>query len=111
MRQIIGAFGTLLILVFHVLICISVSVAAEQAEAAKAYKADVIAEIENSNFNPNVIAACIRQAETAGYQLKINECMYDEEHDIQTAEVILGYICEMPLFHITETKETRGFAH
>jgi hypothetical protein len=111
MKQIVGAFGTLLIFVVWILSCISLAIAAEQAEAAKAYKADVITEIENSNFNPNVMEACIRQAEAAGYRLKINTCMYDEVRDMQTAEVILGYTCEMPLFHITEAKETRGIAH
>ena len=37
-----------------------------QIAAAKEYKADVIAEIENSNFNPSVIAACTSQADEVG---------------------------------------------
>lgn len=110
MKQIIGAFGTLLILLFNIFICIGVSTASGQVAAAKEYKADVIAEIENSNFNPNVISSCISQASAAGYTLEITVCTYDEDSNIQTAEVILSYSYEIPIFGVTETKTTRGFA-
>jgi DNA-binding LacI/PurR family transcriptional regulator len=110
MRQIIGAFGSLLILIFHMFICITLTVAAGEAEAAKSYKAAVIAQIENSDFNPDVIAGCISQAAEAGYVLTVNSCTYDEEMRVNTAEVILEYKYELPLFNMQQTKETRGFA-
>ena len=53
------------------------SLSSGQIAAAKEYKADVIAEIENSNFNPSVIAACTSQAEAEGYQLTVSDCTYD----------------------------------
>lgn len=77
---------------------------------AKEYKAQVIAEIENSNFNPNVIAACVTQAEAVGYNLSVTNCTYDENYDIKTAEVVLSYQYNLPLFGISETKMTRGIA-
>lgn len=110
MKQIIGAFGTLLILLFNIFICIALSTASAQVAAAKEYKADVIAEIENSNFNPDVMDACIIQASQAGYTLDITSCIYDEDSNIQTAEVILSYSYELPVFGITQVKTTRGFA-
>lgn len=110
MKQIVGAFGTLIILVLNIFICIGLSTATEQAETAKEYKADVIAEIENSNFNPNVISSCISQASAAGYTLQVTSCTYDEDSNIQTAEVILSYSYELPIFGVTATKTTRGFA-
>lgn len=110
MKQIIGVFGTLFILMINIFICIAVSNVSSSVAAAKEFKADVISEIENSNFNPNVINACISQAEAAGYELQITSCVYDENNNIQTAEVILTYAYHMPLFGISETKTTRGIA-
>lgn len=110
MKNVITAFGTILILMLNAFCCIAVSNASMTVAAAKEYKADVIAEIENSNFNPNVIAACIAQAQTAGYELQVLNSVYDAEHDIQSAEVILTYSYEIPLFGIAETKTTRGIA-
>ena len=74
------------------------------------YKADVIAEIENSNFNPDVISACISQAQSAGYTLQVSGYVYDADHDIQSAEVIVSYSYEMPLLGISKTQSTRGIA-
>ena len=62
MKQIINTFGILLILTFNIFSCILLVNSTLQISLAKEYKADVIAEIENSNFNPNVIASCISQA-------------------------------------------------
>lgn len=110
MRNIIGAFSTLLVLILNLFLCISVSSSSAAVSAAKEYKADIIAEIENSNFNPNVINACITQAQAAGYSLEVTGYTYDTDHDIQSAEVILTYSYEMPLFGIAKTQTTRGIA-
>ena len=110
MKNIIGAFGTLLVLMVNLLMCMVVSNASVRVAAAKEYKADVVAEIENSNFNPYVVAGCIEQAEKAGYQLQVTNCTYNEENDIQTAEVLLSYYYELPLFGISKTMTTRGIA-
>lgn len=110
MRNIIGAFSALLMLVLNLFLCISVSSSSAAVAAAKEYKADVIAEIENSNFNPAVIDACIQQARELGYSLEVNGYVYDEAHDIQSAEVMVTYSYEMPLFGIAKTQMTRGIA-
>lgn len=110
MKQIIGAFCTVFVLMLNIFICFSVSAESGSVAAVKEYKADIIAEIENSNFNPNVINACIKQAAEQGYTLEITSCIYDENNDIQTAEVILSYDYKLPLFGITGTKATRGIA-
>ena len=110
MKHIIGAFGTLVVLMMNIFICISVSNASSSAAEAKEFKAAVVAEIENSNFNRNVINACITQAENAGYSLQVTDCTYDRNNQIQTAEVILTYSYSLPLFGIEETVTTRGIA-
>lgn len=110
MKTIIGAFGTLIVLMLNIVMCIGVSNASLATAAAKEFKADVVAEIENSNFNPNVIIGCVRQAQEAGYELEITTCIYDANRNIQMAEVILTYSYSIPLFGISETKTTRGIA-
>lgn len=110
MKNIIAAFGTLMVLMLNLVICIGVSNASVTTAVAKEFKADVVAEIENSNFNPNVINGCISQAQEAGYELEITSCTYDENNNIQTAEVVLTYSYYIPLFNIQGTKSTRGIA-
>lgn len=110
MKHIIGAYSILLVLVLNIFICIAVITVNAEVAAAKEYKAAVVAEIENSDFNPNVISECIAQAGAAGYQLQISECAYDGENNIRTAEVILSYTYQIPLLGISETKNTRGIA-
>ena len=110
MRNIISAFGILMVLAIYFFSCIELSNAGIVVAEAKEFKAEVIAEIENSNFNENVISACIRQAEMAGYELMVTNCMYDENYNIQTAEVVLTYEYNLPLFGISEIKTTRGIA-
>lgn len=110
MKNVIGAFETLLVLMINLFFCITVGNASASVAAAKEYKADVIAEIENSNFNAFVIEGCIKQAEKVGYQLEIANYIYDENYDIQTAEVILKYTYQLPLFGISINQTTRGIA-
>lgn len=110
MRNIIGAFSALVILLLNLFLCISVGASSAAVSAAKEYKADVIAEIENSNFNPGVIAACMQQAQNLGYSMEVNGYVYDEEHDIQSAEVRIIYSYKIPLFGISKTQMTRGIA-
>ncbi|MBO5522434.1 MAG: hypothetical protein J5986_01965 [Roseburia sp.] len=109
MKHIVSAFGTLLVLLINTGICIGAVTVSSQVAAAKEYKADVISEIENSNFNPNVIAACIRQASDAGYELEVRNSA-DVNNEVQTAEVILSYSYEFPVLGISQRKTTRGIA-
>ncbi len=110
MRQIISAFSVVGAFVLIIFICLSVNAAPIAAAEAKEYKEDVIAEIENSNFNPNVIDACRTQAQSSGYELDIINCQYDENNFITCAEVVLTYTYKLPLFSLEETKTTRGIA-
>lgn len=110
MKHMITAYGALIVFILNTFMCITVSNATAAMAEAKEYKAQVVAEIENSNFNENVINACITQAQTEGYQISITNCIYDENYNIQTAEVILTYSYNLPLFGISETKTSRGIA-
>ena len=76
MKYVIEAFSILFTLMVGLYGSVSVVSVSGQIAAAKEYKADVIAEIENSNFNPSVIAACTSQADEVGYQLMVSDCTY-----------------------------------
>lgn len=110
MKQIIGTFSILAVLLLNSFLCITMINVSGAIAEAREFKAGVVAEIENSNFNPNVMDACRKQAQEAGYELQTTVSVYDENKDIRTAEVILTYPCRMPLFGIFEKKTTRGFA-
>ena len=77
--------------------------------AAKEYKADVIAEIENSDFNRHVISSCISQAQSAGYTLTVTPSA-NADGETVSADVILSYDYKMPVFGIEKTHMTRGIA-
>ena len=110
MKHIIGAFGIMMTVVLNIFACTAViNVSAAIAEA-KEFKTDVIAEIENSNFNQNVIDGCIRQAQANGYVLQVTKCTYDARQDTTTAEIVLTYTYEIPLLDIEERRITRGIA-
>ena len=95
---------------FQLFLCVAVVTVSADVAAAKEYKADVVAEIENSNFNPNVIAACKEQASVQGYSLEVTTCLYDEELDYRIAEVELTYTYEIPLLGVSQERVTRGIA-
>lgn len=86
-----------------------VSAVAERSHAMD-YKASVIAEIENSNFNDSVIADCIKQAKQSGYELKVNKIVTDEAENKQIAEVVLNYKFTIGILKIQDICTTRGFA-
>ena len=110
MKHIIGAFSTLTVLVLNLLLCAAVLTMSAETAAAKEYKAAVVAEIENSNFNPAVIAACQSQAAEKGYELEVTTGIYDEVRDVRMAEVLLKYQYEIPLLGISDQRVTRGVA-
>lgn len=78
--------------------------------AAKDYNNSVIDEIEVTNFNDNVIAACISQAQADGYTLTVNKVVTDADENKQVAEVVLNYKFSIPMLNISNTHSTRGFA-
>ena len=110
MKHIIGAFSALTILVLNLLLCAAVLTISAGAAEAKEYKAAVVAEIENSNFNPAVIAACKSQAAQRGYELEVITGIYHANQDVRMAEVLLKYRYEVPLLGISGEHVTRGIA-
>lgn len=110
MKHIIEIFSAFVIIIIAAYVSIAMITVDSDIVAAKSFNANCIAEIENSNFNTNVINSCIAQASNAGYTLQVTSCTFDTYNDINTAEVILSYEYKIPLFGISKTTETRGIA-
>lgn len=110
MKYIIEAFSVLTIFMIHLFLCIGVLTASADVAAAKQYNADVVAEIENSNFNPNVIAACETQAQAQGYLLEVIPAVYSGSTERYTAQVKLTYSYKIPVLGISQQRVTRGIA-
>lgn len=110
MSQIFHFFTNIVLMLIAFFVCISVASAVQKKADADAFKADVVAEIENCNFNENVRAACVQEASEAGYVLEIVPCSYDADFDVQLAKVTLTYSYEVPLLGIKRDKTLRGIA-
>lgn len=110
MKKVIDSFGILVVFLLFTMLGFTLAATMEYTSNAKEYKAAIIAEIENSNFNPKVIDACKTQATTSGYEVDISNILYDENNFNTSAEVVLKYKCKIPFLGISLEKETRGLA-
>ena len=110
MKYIVEIFSGLLMLMWNLCLCFSMLGVIGEVAEAKEYKAAVVAELENSNFNPNVTAGCVREAERRGYRLEITPCKYGGNENRQMAEVCLTYDYRIPLLGIAQERTTRGIA-
>ena len=110
MAQIIELFSNIILMLLGFFLCISIVAGVYTKTQAEEYKADIITEIENSNFNESVMEACTLQAGEAGYTVEIRPCYYDADGDMTLAEVLLEYSYQVPLLGIAEKKQLRGIA-
>ena len=110
MGTIIKFFSGLLVILIGFFMFVAAIITVSFRIDADEFKSDVIAEIEDSNFNAAVINDCKQQASDNGYTLDVTNCTYDEDNNIQLAEVILTYNLDVPFFGISNTKEVRGIA-
>ena len=97
MKVVVAIYTILWILLLTMSTGLSVTMAEERAAQAKRVKAEVVAEIENSNFNPAVIDACKSSARASGFDLSVTPCTYDQAYKI-------------PLLGIEQTRTTEGIA-
>lgn len=110
MSTIIKVFSNILVILLGFFMFLAAIITVSIRINADEFKSDVIAEIEDSNFNAAVIDNCKQQASDNGYTLDVTNCTYDEDNNVQLAEVILTYKLDVPFFGINSTKEVRGIA-
>lgn len=110
MSQVIKMYLGLFFLLMEALVGMGVITAGIQTMAARDYHADIINEIECSNFNLGVMHVCREQAEQAGYQVDIEPLVYDEAHNVKLASVILKYDYAIGALKLAASREIRGMA-
>ena len=87
------------------------------------YKQDVIRELQNSNFSPSVMNACMKTGEDRDYEVSIdvslgdgshatytNGCQAQDTADVSGAYVTVLYKSRLPFLGIETSNRLRGFA-
>lgn len=110
MGQIMKTYLGIFFLLVTGMVGIGVVTAGIQSANARNYHADVISEIECSNFNEEVISSCRRQAKEAGYGLEVKTMVYNPQDNAKVAEVILQYEYAIPVLNLVTDHQVRGFA-
>lgn len=110
MGQVVKVYMGLFFLLLEALVGMGVVTAGVQTEAARNYHSDILEEISCSNFNEEVMEACIAQAQKVGYQVRIEPVVYDETANIQLASVTLNYEYAIPVLNLFSNHEIRGMA-
>lgn len=122
MSQVIKAFLGLFFMISLILLGSGILAAQMDVSDALDYKADIIAELENSNFNSDVLNACIRQAQENGYKLEVKTfseggasvCYTDpsavDTKNVVMAEVKLTYPYRIGFLNAVTEHQVRGFA-
>lgn len=122
MSQIIKAFMGIFFLMMLLLLGVGILSAQMDVADALDYKSDMIAEIENSNYSPKVLNACIRQAMDNGYSVEIKTYTPEKSTvtytrpnvtdttDVVMAEVIITYPYRIGILESVTNHQVRGFA-
>lgn len=110
MGQIMKTYLGIFFLLVTGMVGIGVITAGIQSANARNYHADVISEIECSNFNDAVVVSCRQQAQDAGYKLEVKKMVYNAQEHVQIAEVILHYEYAIPVLNLLTEHQVRGFA-
>ncbi len=87
------------------------------------YKQDVIRELQNSNFSPSVMNACMKTGEDRDYEVSIdvslgdgshatytNGCQAQDTADVSAVYVTVLYKSRLPFLGIETSNRLRGFA-
>ncbi len=96
MGQVMKSYLGIFFLLVMGLVGIGIVAAGMEANAARNYHADVVTEIECSNFSPAVIHACKAQAQEAGYDFLIPPCSSEQALTIHPCFRITSIAPEKP---------------
>ncbi len=108
MAEFIKAWLTVLCMTVFVCLGMNLMMASLEKDRAEEYKASFIAEIENSNFNQQVIEQCQKKAKESGYELVVQLSSLD--HHRMLANVVLKYHYRLPLLGVDQEYMLKGVA-
>ena len=122
MEQVIKTYLGIFLMMLLSTVGIGIVAAEVQICQARNFKSDVVVELENSNYNREVINGGMKQADELGLQLQVN--LYEDsgniivcengnvpflEKNVTMAEVVLHYGYRMGPFHGKTEHSIRGF--
>lgn len=122
MSQVIKSFMGMFFLLALLLLGVGILSAQTDVSDALDFKSDIIVELENSNYNAEVLNACIQQANENGYSIEIktyapgNEVVsYTSPNAADTtgvvmAEVKLTYLYRIGFLNTVTEHQVRGYA-
>lgn len=122
MSQVIKSFTGVFFLLLVVLLGTGILSAQMDASNAISYKADLVVELENSNYSAQVMNGCIAQAIENGYGICIKTyteggsvCVYTtpsagDTTDVVMAEVVLTYPYRIGFLNSVTEHQVRGYA-
>jgi len=122
MNQVVKSFLGIFFLLVLLFTGVGIISAQIHVSAALDYKSAVVTQLENSNYSPAVMNACITQATESGYTLEIRTfsmgnavqtytaANVTDTSDVIMAEVILNYPYEIPFLQISVGQQVRGYA-
>lgn len=110
---------------FSLVVFLGVGIVNYQTDVNRAfgYKQDVIEELQNSNFAPSVMNACIQNGADQNYEVSIDVSSGDGSHstysestlaadtsDVTAAYVTVNYKSRLPFLGLETSNCLRGFA-
>lgn len=124
MEHVIDAFMAVVVLVLMMQFGTGVVSAQTAVAEARACKDEIVAQLEDSGFHPDVVNSCITAAENNGYGISVTVYRDGEEKknytaatasaaDLKTAsaaEVSLSYRYKLSLLGSSSLHHVRGFA-
>ncbi len=122
MSQVIKSFTGVFFMLLVLLLGTGVLSAQMDASNALSYKADLVAELENSNFSPQVLNGCIQQAIDNGYKISVKTFTRGgaarvyitpsagDTRDVVMAEVVLTYPYRIGFLNSVTEHQVRGYA-
>lgn len=121
MEQMIKTYLGIFLIMMMTVIGIGIVSAEVEITRARDFKSDLIVEMENSDYNVNVLNACMKQAKEIGYGLEItlfgddgSIVSYQEggelpEGGVRLAEIVLSYSYSMGPFSSSRQHSLRGY--
>ena len=110
---------------FALIVFLGIGIVSYQTDVSRAqdYKQNVVEELQNSDFSPSVVNACIAEGVKQGYGVSVDVSCSDgsrktytkeapavDTSDVSAAYITVVYKCRLPFLGVETSNTLRGFA-
>lgn len=110
---------------FALIVFLGIGIVSYQTDISRAqdYKQNMVEELQNSDFSPSVVNACIAEGAKQGYEVRVDvsrsdgsshsytkETLAVDTLDVAAAYVTVVYPCRLPFLGVETWNTLRGFA-